>query len=92
MINPVFRFGLLFFSAVFSVFGLPNDCQIVASAVLPIVITTDMVNIINIWIEFPMLSFVLSPPTKGTVFSAEIEETVSNTSDQTSDQQDPNIY
>ena len=80
MINPIFRFGLLFSSAIFSTFGLPNDCQIVAPAALPIAATIDMVNVINIWVEFPMLSFILSPPIKATVFSAEMKRAETPTS------------
>lgn len=80
MINPIFRFGLLFSSAIFSTFGLPNDCQIVAPAALPIAATIDMVNVINIWVEFLMLSFILSPPIKATVFSAEMKRAETPTS------------
>lgn len=80
MINPIFRFGLLFSSAIFSTFGLPNDCQIVAPAALPIAATIDMVNVINIWVEFPMLSFILSPPIKETAFSAEMKRAETPTS------------
>ena len=74
IVNPIFRFGLLFSSAIFSIFGLPNNCQIVAPAALPIAATIDMVNVINIWVEFPMLSFTLSPPIKATAFSAETKK------------------